>query len=194
MPETETPPAPVAPTAPAAAPTPAATRPAPDPEHDDDEAVDGVVLTPQQQATRSRRRMERSLDSWKGRAQAAEAELAAARTQVTSLQAQVGSVSQLRTSLLQTAIRAEAATMIVPEAVDDAVQLLQGSDLTVGDDGKIDLAKVKAKLEEFVKARPYVAPQAGRTSKTLPGGHQGPPTSSGTHDEINALLRGSLRR
>jgi multidrug efflux pump subunit AcrA (membrane-fusion protein) len=172
------------------APTPA-PRPEPDPE---DEEHDGVTLTPQQQATRSRRRMERSLDTWKGRAQIAETELSTLRQQNAALQAQVGSVSQLRTSLLQTAIRAQAATMVVPEAIDDAVTLLQSGDLTVGDDGKIDQAKVKAALDEFVKNRPHMMPRSTNAPQPLPGGHTAPPTGGNGHADINDLLRRQLHR
>jgi hypothetical protein len=182
------------PAAAVAAATPPAPTPAPRPEPDPEDDDDSVSLTPQQQATRSRRRMERSLDSWKGRAQTAETELATLRQQNTALQAQVGSVSQLRTSLLQTAIRAQAATMVVPEAIDDAVQLLQTGDLTVGDDGKIDQAKVKTALEEFVKNRPHVVPRASNAPQALPGGHNPAPTGGNGHSDINDLLRRQLHR
>jgi hypothetical protein len=109
-----------------------------------DELDDGDVADPTAQTvSRSRRRLENSIDSWRSRATVAEAELATMRAEAASLEARVGSVSQLRASLLQTAIRSQATSLVAPEALEDTVRLLNTSDIVVTDDGTIDLAKVK---------------------------------------------------
>lgn len=161
-------------------------------EPDDGDEPNGDAAA--QTVSRSRRRLAASIARWEGRATVAETELATLRQQNASLQAQVGSVSQLRTSLLQIAVRSQATSMVAPEALEDTVRLLQVQDIVVSVDGKIDLEKVKARVDEFVKARPHLAPRVGRTARSLPGGHSPFAANghSGTHEEINDLLRTAL--
>jgi hypothetical protein len=163
----------------------------------DDEQDDGDVADPTAQTavSRSRRRLESSIATWTSRATAAEAELATVRAEAASLEAQLGNVSQLRTSLLETVIRAQAAPLVRAEALDDTVRLVDLSSLKIADDGTIDLADVKSTVEDFVKARPYLAKRAGngQTARALPGGHGMIAPTPQPHSEINDLLRRRLR-
>lgn len=147
-----------------------------------------------QTLSRTRRRLQASIDTWQSRATVAETELASLRAQSAALQTQVSSSAQLRASLLQTVIRSQASSLVAPEALEDTVRLLDTRDIVVSDDGKVDLEKVKARVDEFVKARPHLAPRvgAGRLG-SLPGGHMPAPNGhSGSHEEINDMLRGAL--
>jgi multidrug efflux pump subunit AcrA (membrane-fusion protein) len=163
---------------------------------DDPEAGDGSEPNAGagQAVSRTRRRLQASIDTWQSRATLAEAELTSLRAQSAALQTQVSSSAQLRASLLQTVIRSQASSLVAPEALEDTVRLLDTRDIIVGDDGKVDTEKVKARVDEFVKARPHLAPRvgAGRLG-SLPGGHMPSPNGGGgSHEEINDMLRRNL--
>jgi hypothetical protein len=160
----------------------------------DDELDDGDGADPAAQSvSRSRRRLENSIGTWRTRATAAEAELATMRAEVAALETRVGSVSQLRASLLENAIRSQAVSLVAPEALEDTVKLLNTSGIVVADDGTIDLVNLKARIEDFVKARPHLAPRVGNRPRSLLGGHSPAPNGhGGGHEEINDLLRSAL--
>jgi hypothetical protein len=162
-----------------------------DPETDDgSEPNAGAAHT----GSRSARRLKKSIENWKSRATAAEAECAALDTQIAALQIQVSSSAQLRASLLETVIRSQATPLVAPEAIEDVIRLLDTRDIVVSDDGKVDLEKVKARVDEFVMARPYLAPRVGGgRTQSLPGGHMPAPNGHRGHEEINDMLRGALR-
>lgn len=180
---------------------PATPRPAPasTPDPDDPEAgVDDVVagLSVREQATRARQRLEASRQGWRTRAQTAESELQSARQRVQQLEAQTASVTQLRSSLVASALRATATGVVAPEGLEDAIKLIDTSDLVVADDGTIDLGKVKAKVEAFVKDRPHFAPGRGTQPQPLSGVHGTPPRSAGnlSHAGFNDLVRQAAGR
>lgn len=193
-PGTTAPPAPTtAPGAPAqAAPAP---RPAPEPDDglpdpDDPEFDD---LNKDQRQNRLNRRLRRAATTAREENKRLSAENEAMKTQLAQLTTQNGSVTQLRASLLATAVRAEASTLVVPEALDDTIRLLDLSDLKVGDDGTVDAAKVKEKVAALVKAKPYLAAVAGSATRPLPGGHGAPAPGSG-HDAFNQIIRQAAGR
>lgn len=158
--------------------------------HDGDDDDD---LTPQQRSARSRRRLQERADQAHQRATVAEQERDQLRSQVDQLTKQNGSVVKLRESLLAAAVRGHASTLVIPEALDDAIKLLDVSDLKVGDDGAVDADKVRAKVEKLVEDKPYLARAAATSARTLPGGHQ-PGPSAGSNAGFNQLVRRAAGR
>lgn len=160
---------------------------------DPDDPDDDADLTRDQRQNRLNKRLRRAAVTARERATTAETELTALRTRIGQLEAQNGSVTQLRTSLLTSAVRAEAAALVIPDALDDTIRLLDLSDLKVGDDGTVDAAKVKEKIEALVKAKPYLAAATGSAARPLPGGHGAPAPGSG-HEGFNQLIRQAAGR
>lgn len=196
---------PAAPPAPAPNPfaAPTGTPPAPAPRTPDPD--DGIIdpedpegdldLTRDQRQNRLNRRLRSSARTQRERAELMLAENTALKTRIAQLETQAGSVTKLRQSVIELAIRAQAAGMVVPEALDDACKLIDTTDLLADDTGQVDRVKIRAKLEEFLKTRPHlVASQSARTS-TLPGGHvPGPQPAAGSHALFNEMVRQAAGR
>lgn len=172
---------------------PAQTPPRDEGVIDPDDTEDDNDLTRDQRQNRLNKRLRRAATTARERATSAETENAALKTQLAQLTTQNGSVVQLRQSLLTSAVRAEAAALVIPDALDDTIRLLDLSDLKVGDDGTVDAAKVKEKVEALVKAKPYLAAVAGSATRPLPGGHGAPAPGSG-HEGFNQLIRSAAGR
>jgi hypothetical protein len=160
---------------------------------DPDDSDDDADLTRDQRQNRLNKRLRRAAVTARERAVTAETELTTLRAKVQQLEAQNGSVAKLRQSLLSSAVRAEAAPLVLADALDDTIRLLDLSDLKVGDDGTVDAAKVKEKIEALVKAKPYLAAAASGAARPLPGGHGAPAPGSG-HEGFNQLVRQAAGR
>jgi hypothetical protein len=136
-------------------------------------------------------RLQSSRANWRNRAQAAEREVETVRAQIQQLESQHAGTDQLKTTLLQTAIRTQAATLVSSStAIDDILRLVDVKDVRVGDDGTIDVAKVKAKVEKLIAAKRFPAGvPVSRRPRSLPGGHRPIPQATTTHGEFNDLVR-----
>lgn len=153
---------------------------------------DAEPLTAVQPSSPAGRRLLSSRDNWRMRAKASEAERDAMQKRVAELEAQTRSADQLRTSILHNAIRGAAAGRVRPEILDDVVRLVDLHDIQVAGDGSIDHAKLTAKIEEFVKARPVYAAAAHQNGRPhpLPGGHRPASNRQLTpNTDINDALR-----
>ena len=170
-----------------------------DPDLDDVDEPDDAVDDAQRQAnaTAARHRLVRSRDRWKERAAVAEAERDALQQRVAGFETQQATIEQLRQSLLPAAIRAHAATRVIPEAIDDVVRLVDVAG-AVQDDGRVDDARVKAAIDELLRTRPHMALRAstyipGAAPRALPGGHYVGPTW-GPHMVVNDRIREAAAR
>lgn len=172
---TATPPAPVAPPAPVTAPHSDAIE-VPEDEHEPSTA----------KGWRERVRHEREQrQSLRDKLIDRERELATAR-------AQLGSVETLRRGLVEQAVIAAATGRLTDPA--DALRMIDLSDVDVDAAGKLDSAKIKAKVDALVEAKPYLgtngAGSAPAKPSTLPGGGARPAGGA----SFNDLIRQQLRR
>jgi hypothetical protein len=192
----DTPPAPTppAPTAqpPAPAPPPAAP---PAPIDDDDDEYSGLNAAGRRavaelHATRKQLRT----DLRTARAQIAQFEQERAQ-----LKGSQDAVGNLKRGLLENAVAAAAAGRLADP--QDAMRLVDISDITVGDDGKVDSAKLKERIDKLLTDKPYLAASPGGRSGSgapsgarppgLPGGGQRPAPQGGG---INEMIREAARR
>ena len=105
------------------------------------------------------------------------------------LRTRLGTVDVLRNSLLEQAVYAQAVGLLADPG--DAMRMLDLADLSVGDDGKVDTEKIKTRLDDLVKSKPYLAKDGGRTRPpALPGGGQVPAPAGGFNDFLRSAIRG----
>jgi hypothetical protein len=181
------------PAAPAPAQPPAA--PAPSPIDDDDDEYQGLNAAGRRavaelHATRKQLRTD---------LRTARAQIAQLEQEKTQLKGSQDAVANLKRGLLENAVAAAAAGRLADPS--DAMRLVDISDIAVGDDGKVDSAKLKERIDKLLEAKPYLgatgaggtragAP-SGQRPPGLPGGGQRPAPQGGG---INELIREAARR
>jgi len=164
-------------------PTPPTPPPPAPPPPDDDDDDDRLSVNARRALRSVRTERNAALEARRAaeeRAQALQKELAGA-------QGRLRTVDTLKRSVLEQAVGAAAAGRLADPA--DAMRLIDLSDVQVDDEGKIDTAKLREKVDALVRSKPYLAAN-GRPSP-LPGGgdRQAPPSNT-----MNDLIRSAAGR
>jgi hypothetical protein len=172
--------APIPPTPPA--PTPPTTSPPP-PVSDDIDDDDRLSVNARRALRSVRNEHRAAVEAHR----AAEAKATALQTELNTTQARLRTLDTLKRSVLEQAVNAAAAGRLADPA--DAMRLVDLTDVEVDDAGKLDVAKLRAKIDDLVKAKPYLA--NGHRPAPLPGGggQQAPPSNT-----MNDLIRQAAGR